>query len=57
MDSRTRAQARDDLKMLFGLPPYSGFDNICAGDGHFSNSLVRKYGMSIEELQKETGVR
>lgn len=47
-------KARDELKMLMGLPPYNNWSNICYGDGYFAQSLVQKYGMSIQELKQET---
>ena len=42
------------LKMLNGLPPYDGGDNICLGDAYFGKSIPH-YGMTTEELQKATG--
>lgn len=52
-----RREALDDLKKLRGLPPYDNWSNICYGDGYFANSLVRRYGMSISELEKATGLK
>lgn len=46
-----RLKAIDDLKKLNSLPPYDGF-NPCAGDGYFALAMTKKYGMSIEELEK-----
>ena len=44
-----------DLKMYYGDPPYDGGANFCQGDGHFANSLIQKYKMSLSELAKFTG--
>lgn len=48
-----KAEALDELKMLRGQPPYNNWSNICAHDGYFAASLVRKYGMSIEDLERK----
>lgn len=50
-------EAADDLRKLFGLPPYDKPGNHCWGDGYYSRSLEKKYGKTIEELEKLTGVR
>lgn len=44
-------EATRDLRML-NEPGYGGGMNICYNDGYFANSLIRKWGMSISELQK-----
>lgn len=44
-------ELRKDLGMLFGWPPYDGPENICRADGYFANSLEKKYGKPIEELE------
>ena len=49
-------EALDDLKKLKGLPPYDNWSNICYGDGYFAQSIVSRFGMSISELEKETGL-
>jgi hypothetical protein len=49
--------AAEDLKKLRGLPPYNTPSNTCWGDGYFAASLRKKYGVSIEELERLTGVR
>lgn len=51
----SKAKAIDELKMLCGLPPHDGGSNICCGDGYFAMSLVRKYGMEIEDLKRAVG--
>lgn len=48
-----RDEATEELKKLFGIPPYDGASNICCGDGYFAKSLVQKYGMSIDQLESE----
>ena len=45
-------KATDDLAMLKGDPPYNIPSNICYGDGYYAASLERRYGMSIEELER-----
>lgn len=49
MDKR---QAIKDLDTLNGYGPGGRLNPAC-GDGYFSNSLIRQYGMSIEELEKK----
>lgn len=49
-----KQEAIDDLKRLNGLPPYDGF-NPCCGDGYFAASLIKKYRMSIAQLEKAVG--
>lgn len=46
-----------DLKTLFGLPPYDEPSNYLRGDGYFAQSLERKYGKTIDELCRETGIK
>ena len=57
MANINKSQARDELKKLYGLPPYDRPGNICQGDGYFSASLRSKYGMSLEELGRLVGVQ
>jgi hypothetical protein len=45
----TAHEAVDDLKRLYGLPPFDGF-NPCEGDNYYAKSLTEKYGMSIDKL-------
>ena len=47
-----KRQAIKDLDVLNGYGP-GGSLNPAAHDGYFSNSLTRKYGISIEELEKQ----
>ena len=49
-----RKKALKELKMLNGLPPYDGGDNICLGDAYFGRS-IRHYGMTTEELGEACG--
>lgn len=49
-----KAEAIDDLKKLNSVPPYDGF-NPCGGDGYFAQSLVKKYGMPVDQLEKAVG--
>jgi len=49
--------ALDDLKRLYGIPPYDTMSNICYSDGYFANSLVHIYGMPLAELEKVTGFK
>ena len=48
-------QAYDDLKKLHGRPPYDTGSNISYNDGYFAQSLIRKYGMRLSELEDYTG--
>jgi hypothetical protein len=57
MDKATKDKALDELRMLKGDAPHNGGGNICRGDGYFANSLVRKYGMSISELERAVGYK
>ena len=52
-----KKEARKDLMMLHGDPPYNSWSNICYGDGYFAASLVRKYGMSLDELAEKSGYK
>lgn len=48
-----KAEARDNIAMLEGAPPYNTWSNLCYGDGYFANSLLRQYkAESIEQLKK-----
>lgn len=49
------AKAMKDLKVLNGDPPFDNWSNICYGDGYFANSLVKRYGMPLDELGKVCG--
>jgi len=49
--SKTIADATKDLDVLHGYGP-GGRMNPAAGDGYFANSLIRKWGMSIPELEE-----
>lgn len=42
----------DELDMLAGRGKHNNPGNICWGDGIFAQSLVKKYGMSIAELER-----
>lgn len=53
MDDKTKLRAKDDLARLKGRAPYNTPDNFCYNDGHYANSLVQEYGMSISELERE----
>ena len=50
-----KTAALDELRMLNGDPPHNVGSNICMGDGYFAQSLVGKYGMSLDELAKACG--
>ena len=52
---KQKAEAFDGLLKYLGLPPYDGAGNPCCEDGYFAASLERRYGMSLEELDKEIG--
>ena len=52
-----KKKARNELAMLHGDPPHNTWSNICYGDGYFANSLVQRYGMSISQLEKESGYK
>lgn len=45
------AEARTDLVVLHDPTP----SNPCYNDGYYAQSLVKKYGMSISELEKLVG--
>ena len=51
-----KENAANDLKKLFGLKPYDMPGNHCQGDGYYSVSLEHKYGMTIKELRRVTGI-
>lgn len=51
------AEIRDDLAKLNGEPPYNTPSNICWNDAYFGKSLERKYGATIDELQRIVGRR
>ena len=51
MTKINKKELLDDLKILYGLPPHDSMSNYCQGDGYYANSLVKKYGQSIEELK------
>lgn len=57
MDRPTKARARDKLRMLNGDPPYNGGSNICLGDPYFASSIVREFGMPLEDLAKKCGYK
>lgn len=51
-----RADAERDLKKLYGKPPYHGPTNYVQYDGYFASSIEHKYGLPIDELQRQTGI-
>ena len=55
LTDKQKKRAIDDLKKLYGDPPYDGGSNIVLGDGYFANSLISMYGMSIAELADACG--
>ena len=50
-----KRQAIKDLKILNGMPPYDDAGSFCRGDGYFAKSLVKKYGVPIDQLEKLVG--
>jgi len=52
---KQKAEIIDKLKMLDGFPPHNEGGNFLMGDGYFANSIERKYGMPLSQLQKEVG--
>lgn len=52
-----KERALDMLRMLHGDPPHNGGGNFCRGDGYFAASIVRQFGMSVSDLELETGYR
>lgn len=56
MEYNKKIQAQDDLRKLFGYPPYDGPSNICRNDAYFASAIVRKYGKQIAELAKDCGI-
>lgn len=52
-----KAQAREDLQKLWGLPPHNIPSNHCWGDGYFAASIRTKYGVEIQELAKLVGIQ
>jgi hypothetical protein len=56
MTDAEKRKARDEIRMLEGLPPHNHPGNLCYGDGYFAKSLVDKYGVSISELKKKVGM-
>ena len=57
MTEKEKEKARNKIRMLEGLPPYNTPSNICYGDGYFAQSIIREYGMSIEELKKKVDMK
>lgn len=51
------AKATEDLKKLYGHPPYNTWTNICYGDGYFAMAIEKEHGKTCEELQRITGVK
>jgi hypothetical protein len=49
-------KARDQLKKLYGYPPYDTGSNICRNDAYFGCAIEREHGKTVEELEKITGV-
>ena len=47
----------DELKKLYGLPPYNVPSNICWNDSYFGAALENIYGMTLAEMEKLTGIR
>jgi len=52
MSPKQKKEARDNLAMLHGRPPHNHPGNICWNDGYYANSLVAKWGMSLDVLDK-----
>ena len=50
-------KAKESLEILFGVPPHNIPSNICWNDAYFAKDIERKFGKSIEELCKLTGVK
>lgn len=49
---------KDDLKKLYGLPPYNTPTNMVYGDGYFARSLKNKYGEeAVNKAKKELGIK
>lgn len=57
LTDQQKKEARDEIRMLEGLPPHNTPSNICFGDGYFAKSLIHKYGMSIRELKTAVDMR
>jgi len=51
-----RAKAREDLKMAYGLPPFADPGNPYAFDGRYIRGLEVEYDMTIEELERWSGL-
>ena len=50
------------VKMLFGIPPYNKWNNVCYGDGFFYMSIIKDFGQEEykaceEYLQKKYNIR
>ena len=56
MTDKEKRKARDEIRMLEGLPPHNHPGNPCWNDGCFAQSLIRKYGVSLTELKKKVGM-
>jgi hypothetical protein len=49
---------KDNLKKLYGLPPYNTPTNICYGDGYFAASIERDFAKEdISKAEKELGLK
>lgn len=55
LSEKDAARALNSLKILRGDPPHNVGSNICYGDGYYSASLVREYGMELKELADACG--
>lgn len=52
-ERKAKAEARKELDMLDGRGEYNNPGNPCWNDGIFAQSIILKYGCSLETLQKE----
>ncbi len=50
-----KLKAMDWLKTFHADPPFDGYSNPCAGDGHFANQITREFGMSLGDLGQACG--
>lgn len=53
-ERKAKNEARKELDMLNGRGQYNSPGNPCWNDGYFAQSLVRKYGCSLQTLERWT---
>lgn len=54
----TKEQTVEDMvRVLYGLPPYNTFTNVCYGDAFYRQSIINKFGQKLfDDTCKKLGV-